>query len=192
MDEAGFGTAHIAGNSLGGYVALQLAARGRARSVVALAPAGGWARGDTSYRRTADFFATLQEDMRNVAPHAEAVVATDAGRRQATQLITTNYAHIPPQLLVDHIVGIAACSWTRPLIRQAVRDGYPLEPDKVACPLRIVWGTADRLLPWPATARRFTEDWFPHADWVLLDGIGHCPQLDVPLETAQLILDFTR
>src|SRR5689334_17097002 len=46
MDEAGFETAHIAGNSLGGYVALQLAARGRARSVVALAPAGGWAAGD--------------------------------------------------------------------------------------------------------------------------------------------------
>src|SRR3954471_24779918 len=43
MDEAGFKTAHIVGNSLGGYLALQLAARGRARSVVALAPGGGWA-----------------------------------------------------------------------------------------------------------------------------------------------------
>ncbi len=37
----------------------------------------------------------------------------------------------------------------------------------------------------------FTEEWLPHADWVELDGIGHCPQLDVPLETAQLILGFT-
>jgi pimeloyl-ACP methyl ester carboxylesterase len=35
------------------------------------------------------------------------------------------------------------------------------------------------------------SDWFPNADWVELDGIGHCPQLDVPLETAQLILGFT-
>ena len=31
----------------------------------------------------------------------------------------------------------------------------------------------------------------PHADWVELDGVGHCPQLDVPLETAELILGFT-
>ena len=46
LDAHGIERAHIAGNSLGGYVALQLAARGRARSVVALAPAGGWAKGD--------------------------------------------------------------------------------------------------------------------------------------------------
>jgi pimeloyl-ACP methyl ester carboxylesterase len=31
----------------------------------------------------------------------------------------------------------------------------------------------------------------PQADWVELDGIGHCPQLDAPLVTAQLILGFT-
>ena len=127
MDEAGLETAHVVGNSLGGYVALQLAARGRAESVVALAPAGGWAKGDESYKKTADFFATLQEEMKGVALHAESVVATDAGRRQATQLITTNYAHIPTELLVHHIVGIAACTWTRPLIQQAVRNGYPLD-----------------------------------------------------------------
>ena len=53
MDEAGFATAHIAGNSLGGFLALQLAARGRAESVVALAPAGGWAEGDDSFTDTA-------------------------------------------------------------------------------------------------------------------------------------------
>src|ERR1019366_2533110 len=52
MDAAGFATAHIVGNSLGGYVALQLAARGRAESVVAFAPAGGWAVGDESFKDT--------------------------------------------------------------------------------------------------------------------------------------------
>jgi len=57
--------------------------------------------------------------------------------------------------------------------------------------VRIVWGTADRLLPWPAAATRFRRDWLPHADWVELEGVGHSPQLDVPLETAQLILGVT-
>lgn len=41
MDAAGFETAHLVGNSLGGWIVLELAARGRARSVTALAPAGG-------------------------------------------------------------------------------------------------------------------------------------------------------
>jgi len=53
--------------------------------------------------------------------------------------------------------------------------------------VRIVWGTEDRLLPWPDAAARYRR-LLPHADWVVLDGVGHCPQLDVPLETAQLIL----
>ncbi len=52
MDEAGFETAHLVGNSLGGYVSLQLASRGRAQTVVALAPAGGWAQGEESYKDT--------------------------------------------------------------------------------------------------------------------------------------------
>ena len=40
-------------------------------------------------------------------------------------------------------------------------------------------------------AARFREDWLPQAEYVELEGIGHCPQLDVPLETAQLILGVT-
>jgi pimeloyl-ACP methyl ester carboxylesterase len=54
--------------------------------------------------------------------------------------------------------------------------------------VRVVWGTEDRILAWPSSAVRFRRDWLPHADWVVLDGVGHCPQLDTPLETAQLII----
>ena len=55
----------------------------------------------------------------------------------------------------------------------------------------MVWGTEDRLLRWPSAAVRFRDEWLPGADWVELDGVGHCPQLDVPAETADLILGFT-
>src|SRR5271168_4529231 len=44
MDELGWETAHIVGNSLGGWVAFELERRGRARSVTGIAPAGGWTR----------------------------------------------------------------------------------------------------------------------------------------------------
>jgi len=191
MDHAGFATAHIAGNSLGGYVALQLAARGRAQSVVALAPAGGWAEGDESLQETLGFFATMQEQLAAAAPHAQAIVATAEGRRSATQFIAANFEHIPAELIAHQMLGAASCRAVRPMIDYASREGYRLDAERITCPVRIVWGTADRLLPWPSAAARFRRDWLPHADWVELDGVGHCPQLDVPLETAQLIVGFT-
>jgi pimeloyl-ACP methyl ester carboxylesterase len=191
MDEAGFDTAHLVGNSLGGYVALQLAARGRAETVVALAPAGGWARGDDSYRELLGFQASLHELVKVAAPHAEAVLASPEGRRRATQYTTTSFEHIPAELLAHQMRGAASCDAAFALIDHALRAGWSLDAERITCPVRIVWGTDDRLLPWPSAAARFRTDWLPHADWVELDGVGHCPQLDAPLETAQLILGFT-
>ena len=191
MDEAGFQTAHLVGNSLGGYVALQLAARGRADSVVALAPAGGWAPDDESFRDTLAFFAEMQELVKAAAPHAAQIVATAEGRRRATEFTTTNFEHIPQDLLVHQMVGAANCEGAAALLAFGLENRWTLEAERIDCPVRIVWGTADRILPWPNAAVRFRDDWVPQADLVELDGIGHCPQLDVPLEAAQLILGFT-
>ena len=192
MDEAGLQTAHIAGNSLGGFVALQLAARGRALTVVAFAPAGGWARGDESYKDLLRLQADMYEQVKAFAPQAQALVASREGRRRATSLTTVSFEHIPAELLAHQIAGIAACEGAPPMIDFALRAGYPeLDAERIACPVRIAWGSEDRLLPWPSAAARFRTEWLPQADWVLLDGVGHCPQLDVPLEAAQLILGFT-
>jgi len=190
MDEAGFATAHVVGNSLGGYLAFLLAARGRARSVVALAPAGGWAPGDGAYRDTLAHFERMHEQLAALAPHADAIVASPGGRRRATLFTTVRFEHIPAELLAHQTVGAATCTATAPLVALARRDGWRVPAERVDCPVRIVWGTRDELLPWPATASRYRHDWFPHADWVVLDDVGHAPQLDVPLETAQLILGF--
>src|SRR6185437_14783954 len=188
LDEAGLATAHIAGNSLGGYMALGLAARGRARSVVALAPAGGWAAEDRSVEDTFAHFVTMHEQCRRAAPYADSIVSTREGRRRATLFTTSNFEHIPPELLAHQLCGVAACDAVEPMLALARRDGWSLDAQRVECPVRIVWGTEDRLLPWPASAVRYRRDWLPRADWAVLDGIGHCPQLDVPLEAAELIL----
>jgi pimeloyl-ACP methyl ester carboxylesterase len=184
LDDAGIELAHIAGNSLGGYVALQLAARGRARGVVALAPAGGWA--DDAYEPLLRMQLELHEQ--TSAAHAEALVATPAGRRRVTRLLTVGYEHIPAELLAHTVRAMAGCD-APALIERGLRGGWRVEPEKIACPVRFVWGTEDRLLPWPSAAARYRTG-FPHADWVVLDGVGHSPQLDVPLEAAQLIVDF--
>ncbi|MFZ1995034.1 MAG: alpha/beta hydrolase [Solirubrobacteraceae bacterium] len=190
MDDAGFQTADLVGNSLGGYTALRLAERGRARTVVALAPAGGWAAGDDSYKDTLQHFATAQDLVATAAPHADAIAASPEGRRRATELITTHYEHIPPALVAHQIRGAAGCVAARSLIDYALVHGWSLDAERITCPVRFIWGTADRLLRWPRAAVRYRE-MLPTADWVVLDDVGHCPQLDVPLEAAQLILGFT-
>ena len=189
MDEAGFATAHLVGNSLGGFVALQLAARGRARTVVALAPAGGWK--DDSHTDLLRFQSTLFEQAVAAAPHADALLASREGRRLATQYVTTSFEHIPADLLAHQLRAVAATAAAPAMIDHGMRADWSLDAERIACPVRIVWGTEDRLLPWPAAAARYRTDWLPHADWVELEGVGHAPQLDVPLETAQLILGFT-
>jgi pimeloyl-ACP methyl ester carboxylesterase len=192
MDDAGLQTAHVAGNSMGGFAALQLAARGRARTVVAFAPAGGWAARDDSWRELLASQARMHEQAKATAPHAEAIVASAVGRRSATQLIVCNGEHIPAELVAHQLLGVAACTGAIAMIEHALREGYgELDAERIACPVRIAWGTGDQILPWPSAAARFRGEWLPHADWVELDGVGHCPQLDVPAEAAQLILGFT-
>lgn len=134
----------------------------------------------------------MQASLQLAAPHVEAIVATEEGRRRATQAITTNVDHIPPELIVHLMWGAAMCDAVGPMIERARVDGWNLDAERIICPVRIVWGTDDQLLPWPSAAARYRDDWLPQADWVELEGIGHCPQLDIPLETAHLITGFTQ
>ena len=90
-----------------------------------------------------------------------------------------NFEHIPADLLAHQLRGFANCAAAFPLMEYAAREGWSLDAERIECPVRVVWGTKDQLLPWPSAAARFQEEWVPQADWVVLDDVGHCPQLDV-------------
>ena len=191
MDRAGFRTAHIVGNSLGGFVSLQLAERGRADSVVALAPAGGWRIDDERFARATDFFRTMRKMLIRAAPYADAIASTPEGRRRSTLMITENYEHLSPELIAHQIRGAAGCRLDPDLFELARKQDWGLDPDRIECPVRLVWGTEDRILPLPEAAVRFREEWVPQAEWIELNGVGHAPQLDVPEEAVRQILEVT-
>jgi pimeloyl-ACP methyl ester carboxylesterase len=86
-------------------------------------------------------------------------------------------------------MAAVACTGLGLLTEHALTHGWPLDPTRVDCPLRFIWGTTDEWLPWPRSAARY-RSWFPRADWIELDGVGHEPQIEVPLEAAELIRGF--
>lgn len=123
---------------MGGYVALRLAERGRAESVVALAPAGGWAVGDPALPQTLALFTEWQETFRALAPHADAIARSPEGRRRMLSAMTVNAEHIPPELVVHVLNATACCPGAQPLIETALREGHELDAERITCPVRVV------------------------------------------------------
>jgi len=187
MDAAGLDTAHIIGNSMGGWIAAELAARGRARTVVATSPAGMWTGKELKYSRglLRSSFAAAQR----LAPHAERITATAAGRRMAFGL---TYAHPerldPADAAYAMKVFAGSPSFTRTLDWIEAGREMPRGLNSIDCPFRVAWGTRDLLLPMRQAAR-----WAAHiggAEVVRLPGLGHVP-MDDPATTAAKILEVT-
>jgi pimeloyl-ACP methyl ester carboxylesterase len=189
LDRLGWEAPAIAGNSLGGYVGLRLAERGRARSVVALAPAGGWEPGDPAIGDVLGYFRTMAAMVRDAAPRAAEIASTAAGRARATIAYASTADHLSADLVAHQIRGANACD-LGPLVEFAEREGWPLDPERVACPVRFVWGTEDKILVLPGAAARFRSG-FPQSEWAEIESAGHCPQLDHPVEAAELVAGFS-
>jgi pimeloyl-ACP methyl ester carboxylesterase len=183
LDDLGIDSAHAAGNSVGGWTALELAKLGRARSVVAIAPAGLWPKRDP-WRCSGQLW--VQHKMgRLFAPLTPKIMRTDLGR---TALLRGTMAR-PRQMPAEEAVEMADTyarmqdfdahlAATR---RDRFRGGQDLD-----VPVTVAWGDQERLIP--AKARR--RDELPaHARVVTLPGCGHTPMWDAPEVVARVILD---
>lgn len=138
-----------------------LGSRGRARSVVALAPAGGWADAEQAFAESSEHFIRMQELVKPAVPYADSIVATAGGRRAATRFTTKNFDQIPADLLAHQIRGVAGCTGLPRLIEYAGANGWSLDAERIACPVRVVWGTGDVILPWPTAAPASARTGFP-------------------------------
>lgn len=189
MDAAGIERAHLVGNSLGGWIVLELAARGRALSVVALSPAGGWDPGNRWALAAYWQLIAIQRSPALTKSVALALAARPRGRRLVLGGLVSDPAAVPAGLAVALVRGAADCPAAMPLLAETKESGYP-DLAEIDCPVRIVWGTKDRLLPLQHLSARFRQ-LVPQADWVEIPGAGHLPQIDHPERTAELILEVS-
>jgi pimeloyl-ACP methyl ester carboxylesterase len=182
MDAAGWDTAHICGNSLGGWIAMELARRGRARSVVALSPAGGWA-GDREAESVRRYFARsrrLVAFSRAIAPLA---MRSKWVRRVSLRDVAEHGERITRDLAILALDTLRASDIR---MMEAMDTAVTAYPDP-GVPAPIAWSEYDRVIPMPS----FSDRWrtaAPHAEFRVLPGVGHVPMYDDP----QLVADTIR
>ncbi|MCH0540050.1 alpha/beta fold hydrolase [Streptomyces sp. MUM 203J] len=178
---------HVAGNSLGGLLALELGRAGLVRSVTALSPAGFWTEGERRYA-----FGTLRA-MRAGArtlpvPLVERLSRSAAGRAALAGTIYARPGRRSPEAVVAETLALREASGFDQTLT-AGRDVLFLD-DIRHVPVTIAWGTRDRLLL-PRQGPR-AKRVVPAARLVRLPGCGHVPMNDDPALVARVILDGSR
>jgi pimeloyl-ACP methyl ester carboxylesterase len=188
LDEAAIDTAHLVGNSLGGWVALELARRGRALSVLALSPAGAW-RCPRDLRRLLILFrAGAALGRVNNMP---TIAANKRVRRILLLLMAEHADRMTPAQVAAAFEDIVTCT-ALPEILHGARDNGPIKPvSDVGCRVRIAWGLNDRMLPFMRYGAPMLAA-VPAAEFGFLAGVGHVPMVDDPMLIARTILDFVK
>ncbi|MDF9717748.1 alpha/beta fold hydrolase [Nocardioides sp. ChNu-153] len=171
---------HVVGNSLGGAIALELGARGLARSVTALSPAGFFGRFDR-YQALG-----ILSVLRLVAQLPDRWLAAAARPALGRRLIgLALYAH-PERHDRDRTYGDALalkhCEGFEAVAKEGLDYEFRLD---VTVPTTVAWGTKDRILPYRQSAR--ARHRLPQAHHVPLVGAGHVPMSDSPDEIVALV-----
>ncbi len=189
MDTAGFETAHIVGNSMGGWIASDLARRGRARSVVAISPAGLWTPREWRYSYWL-LRLTHSVTVRN-RRLVLALVGTAAGRAWLLCHVSSRPWRMDPENARHQVEVLARSPSFRRTLEWWNEGPHNRTPDflgEISVPYLVAWGTRDLLLP-PRQAARW-QRLVPGAELTRLPKLGHLAAPDDPDLVARTILDF--
>ncbi|MEU3102330.1 alpha/beta fold hydrolase [Streptomyces griseoflavus] len=178
---------HVAGNSLGGLLALELGRERLVRSVTALSPAGFWTQAERRYA-----FAVLL-GMRRIAermplPLVERLARSAAGRAALTSTIYARPGRRSPEAVVAETLALAGATGFAETLRAGTTVRFT--DDVPDIPVTVAWGARDRLLV-PRQGIRAKRT-IPGARLVRLPGCGHVPMNDDPALVARVLLDGSR
>jgi pimeloyl-ACP methyl ester carboxylesterase len=187
LDAEGLDTVHVVGNSLGGWAALELVRRGRARSAVALSPAGAW-RSGWDLRR---LVASLRLVALTAQPSWAPAIAARPWLRHA--VLWTSMEHgerVPPADVAPMLEDARGCTVLGPLLDTAAAQGPTRALPRLSCPTRIAWAERDHVIPWASYGAPMQRI-VPDAEFVRLPGVGHVPMWDDPELVVDAVLGVT-
>lgn len=180
----GIDSPHVVGNSLGGALCLELAARGLVSSATVLSPAGFFGRVDRAWALST--LLAMWASAHAPDPVLRALVRSAKARAAIGYLL---YAH-PERHDAETTYGDAVAMKRAPAFLPTLRAGvtYELATTSEALrslPVTVAWGTRDRLLPYRQAAT--AQERLPEARHVPLPGCGHVPMSDDPVLVAALV-----
>lgn len=187
LDKNGWDTAHFAGNSLGGWVALELARKGRARTVCALSPAGFWTAHGTGHAASAARIAAAATLARRTRPLAPVGFHLPLVRQLTFRTIAGRGDRLTPAQALGIVDDLLGCTVTEELL--ATREqiaSMPVSP----CPITVAWSGCDRVFPQQINGR-IAVDRLPQAQFETLPNVGHVPMIDDPDGVTRVILATT-
>jgi pimeloyl-ACP methyl ester carboxylesterase len=177
LDASAIATAHLAGSSLGAWIALELARLGRARSVTSLCAAGFWPRpllADGELPRKPG-----RAVARALLPVMGPLLRTRRGRRVVLGLTMAHPERVTHAEALD-IVRAYAAAPGYPATNLAMRRSHFAGADGIDVPVTLAWGEHDRLVRPPRV---------PPPGWrtVLMPGCGHLAMWDDPELVVRVI-----
>jgi pimeloyl-ACP methyl ester carboxylesterase len=175
MDDLGLSRAHVAGNSLGGWVALELAKSGRALSVAGLCTAGLWSS-PIGPRRGRD----VRGVGRRLMPVLPTLLRSAAGRQLVLRASVAHPERVPPEAAA-RLVRSYVTSAGYESANMAMRSEVFADFENVRVPVTLAWGDQDRLVRRP---RETVPEWRT----IVLHGCGHIPTWDDPSQVARALL----
>jgi len=174
---------HVAGNSLGGWVALELAALfpDRVKSVTALAPAGLWHEGPTQKlppSLLARVLAKISQHFLQLAYNLPPLKAL--GYKKITHL----WRELSFESCKDSVIAMARSVGYMPMWRALRHKKFESTiSDKI--PVSIVFGDYDLTLPHPRAQEREIAP--RHARWIVVDDCAHVIMWNYPKLTVDFI-----
>jgi pimeloyl-ACP methyl ester carboxylesterase len=173
---------HVAGISVGGWTALELAKLGRARSVVAISPAGLW-----PYRNSRSAMMKLRGQYRLGRRFARITPRLMRSPVVRSLLLRGTVSH--PRRIPANAAAAMACEYAATPDFEAHLEATSAERfrdgESIACPVTVAWGEDERLIP---KESRLLDELPRQTREVTLPGCGHIPTWDDPELVANTII----
>ncbi len=186
LDALGHDRVHVLGNSIGARVALELARRHRARSVVAISPSGANSPGERIYQGAV--LGTARLTLRALRPVVPAAARTLLGRSALLAGLRSAPWRASATEAKAIGTGLADSSTFWRMLWWGVLADVPVGLEDVDCPVILAQGTLDALAL-GQTPRYLAA--VPGARFVPLAGAGHAPHSDVPDAILRLVHEAT-